>query len=53
MNGMENVIILVPQSHLDAVTFKTSEMKCKIQFNYNEISECSFLLSLYHSQDFL
>ena len=27
-------------------------MKCKIEFNYNEISGCSFPLGLYHSQDF-
>ena len=48
-----NEIILVPHSCiLEQGYFHDFKWKCKIEFNYNEISGCSFPLSLYHSQDF-
>ena len=50
---MENEIILVPHSCiLEQGYFHDFKWKCKIEFNYNEISGCSFPLGIYHSQDF-
>ena len=40
------------QLYLGARLLSWLQMKCKIEFNYNEISGCSFPLGLYHSQDF-